>query len=149
MGPLILQKDDVDKVPKAPIAAPKWGTKEQPSRLDWRVVAVLCVFAVVSLLVLYWLFGADVRDWIRYGDGGMLVRFAVYGGLVAVCGAVARRLLLVEQPGGFRVPLWQLDARRVVDGSLEVQRTYAGTAFRNVAAYTPTNPVQAVAPAML
>lgn len=149
MGPLILQKDDVDKVPKTAQDTPPWGASPAPRRSDWRVVAVLCVFGIIAVLLLWWLIGADVRDWVRYGDGGLLLRLVLWGLGIGAVGMVARRLLFVEQPGGFRVPLWQLDARRAIDGAVEVQRAYASTPFRSVAAYTLTNPAAAQAPALL
>lgn len=149
MGPLILQKDDVDKVPKSPLDSPPWGVPRPAQRADWRVVAVLCVFGVVTLLLVWWLIGADVRRWVRDGDGGILVRLVVWGLPLTGLLLALRRLLLVEQPGGFRVPLWQLDARRAIDGAIEVQRAYAATPFRSVAAYTLTNPQAPQAPALL
>lgn len=149
MGPLILQKDDVDRVPKTAQDTPPWGAPPAPRRADWRVVAVLCVFGIVVLLLLYWLIGGDVRDWVRYGDGGLLLRLVLWGLGIGAVGIVLRRLFLVEQPGGFRVPLWQLDASRAIDGAIEVQRAYAATPFRQVGAYTLTNPAQPQAPALL
>lgn len=149
MGPVILQKDDVDKVPKTAQDVPPWGAPPLPRRLDWRVVAVLCPFGLILFLLLYWLIGGDIRDWVRYGDGGVLVRLVMWGLGLGLLGLVARRLFLVEQPGGFRVPLWQLDARRAIDGAIEVQRSYAATPFRQVGAYTLTNPPQPATPPAL
>lgn len=148
MGPLILQKDDVDKVPKAPLDTPPWAIQRPQQRADWRVAAVLCAFGIAVLLLGWWLIGADIRDWVRYSDGGPLVRFVLWSLGLGTVGMIVRRLLLVEQPGGFRVPLWQLDASRAIDGAIEVQRAYAATPFRQVAAYTLTNP-QSAAPALL
>jgi len=142
-GPLIVQKDDVDKVPKTPTDSPPWLQVAHPRRQDWRVVATLCAFGLIGLLLLWWLIGADVREWVAYSWGGLVVKAAIGGALALVALHQLKRLLLVEQPGGYKLLLWQTaqaNGADVIGHSLRVQETYAGTPFRNVAAYTLTQP---------
>lgn len=140
-GPITIQRDDVDKLPPTgPRDAAPWGTPRHIPRLDWRVCAVICVFVLVA----GWLISSDVRAWLASGWG---LRLSWGAATLAVL-FVLRRLVLVEQPGGFRVPIWQLNARPVIDGALRVQYAYANRALPNVAAYTLTNaPTQT--PAMI
>lgn len=139
-GPIHIIKDNVDDIPSVGRELPPWNAASHRRRAEWRVEAVRAVAVLLALPLLYWLIGADVRRWLQESWGGFVVWVIVWGALFLGALAVLRRLILVEQPGGFRVPLWQLDARPVVKGVLDVQRTYAGTPFRQVGAYTLTNP---------
>lgn len=134
MGPITIQKDNVDQLPpyNGSRDIPPWSLPPYRPRLDWRVVAVLCVFVLIG----GWLISGEVKAWL---DDGWRERL-FWLGFVALFLFLVRRAALIEQPGGFRVPFWQLDARPVVRGALEVQQSYASTPFRQVAAYTLTNP---------
>jgi hypothetical protein len=138
-GPIIIQKDNVDDIPAVGRELPPWNSA-QKRRLDWRIVAVCWAGGLLALPLLYWLFAHDVRDWATQSWGAPLIKAVAWGIPIAAGLFVLRRLLLVEQPGGFKVPLWQLDARPVIDGVLNVQHAYASTPFRQVGAYTLTNP---------
>lgn len=139
-GPLVIQKDNVDQLP--PYSSLKetapWGSPAHRPRLDWRVVAVLCVF----LLIAGWLVSRDVRDWLAYGWGAELIRVAVWSAVIIAILFGLKRLLLIEQPGGFRLFAWQVGKARgdqVLAGALAVQHAYADNQTRNMAALTLTN----------
>lgn len=144
-GPIQVQKDNLDTYPSVPREAPPWEVG-WPRLLDWRTVGVLCATALVFFLVLYWLFGQDVREWLRYGEGSWWLRLVLFGAAVFGALAILRSLLLVKQPGGFRVPFWsvaRVDAREVIRDTIGVHNTFAGTAFRSLAgSYTLTYPTK-------
>lgn len=144
-GPIQVQKDNLDTYPSVPREAPPWEVG-WPRLLDWRTVGVLCLTAVIFFLVLYWLFGQDVREWLRYGDGAWWLRLVLFGAALFGALAVLRSLILVKQPGGFRVPFWsvaRVDARDVIRDTIGVHNTFAGTAFRSLAgSYTLTYPTK-------
>jgi hypothetical protein len=140
MGPKLIQHDNLDKVPpNAPHDSAPWA---QPSTLiDWRTAGVLCAFALLLLLIAYWLFGADVRDWVRYGTGGKALAavFAlgfVYAGLMAL-----RRVLLIEQRG-YKVFVWNANSPRVVEQLIKVDVAYAKRLLPSAAQVTLTQAPQ-------
>lgn len=136
-GPITIQRDDVDKLPpQPPREIAPWGAPTHRSRLDWRVAAVLCAFTLIA----GWLLSTDVRAWLTEGWGRSVALVAVWGS-ISLAGLYAlRRIFMARQPGGFDVPIWQLDARPVVRGMLDVQLAYANRELPNVAAFTLTNP---------
>jgi hypothetical protein len=142
MPPLIRQTDNADQLP------PYGSTREaspypQPRTivLDWRALAVLCVFVAVIGGLLLLAYGRDVRMWIAYGSGRLVI-----GGALLLAGAFAvRRLLMIEQPGGYKVFIWQATSIRPGD-FMHVQNTHAGTPGRLLAQQTVT---QAPAPKVI
>lgn len=148
-NPLIVQRDDIDKIPPTAKDSPPWPTPATRPRQDWRVVAVLCGSALASILILWMLAGADIHRWMSFGWGGMALKWALGGAAAIILLRQIRALLIVEQPGGYRLLLWQIaraDGPAVLDGIIDVQRTYAGTPFRNVAAYTLSSSGQPALP---
>lgn len=136
-APIMVQRDDVDKLPPGGASEPPpWGAPRARARLDWPAVVALCVFALLLLLIGYWLFADTVRSWYRYDGGEGWVRMAIGTGFIFAVLFGLKRLLLVEQPGGFKVPILHVDGRKVIDGALHVQYGYATNAQRNVRALT-------------
>ena len=139
MAPIIRQTDNADALP------PYSGTREASPYptprtlvLDWRGLAVVCAFLLFGGLVGWWLVGDDIRAWVRWGSGGAVLWVA--GGL-GVLFAV-RALLLVEQPGGYKVFVWQ--SRQINPGAfIDVQHAHASTSGRLLAQQTITYPQQA------
>ena len=114
MGPRIHQIDNADRVP--PAAQAHDSAPWQQSRRwlpDWRSLAVLCGFALLALLILYWLFGRDVKAWISYGGGDSWIKAALWlaFGYVAVraLSSAILKAILVEQRG-YKVPIWNAHA---------------------------------------
>jgi len=140
----IRQHDDVDRLPPGSgnVEQAPWPTSQPRGYLPWPTVMALCVFAVILLLVCYWLFAADVRDWVRYGDGATFVWWVPRLLVGAAVAYVFKRLFFVEQDG-IKVPVSayrQVAARDVITDLIEVRRTYAANDNRNVRAltYSPT-----------
>jgi hypothetical protein len=147
-GPLIIQKDNVDDIPRVPGEVPPWYA--QPGRRqDWRVVAVLCAFGLLALLIA----GVALRPLVldEYARGpakvlqvallGLLVAAAVAGALALL--GLAARAWMVRQPSGVTMTVLQtaqLDAQQVIGGALRTQYAYAAREMPHVAALTLTNP---------
>ena len=71
-----LEIDNKDRLPPAAPHADSAPWQVQRRWLpDWRSLAVLCAFTLMLLLLLYWLFGRDVRNWIQFGGGGALTDY--------------------------------------------------------------------------
>lgn len=134
-APRNVQYDNVDVIPQVTPDGAPW-TNTPVYRADWRVTAARGGVGVLLLLIGYWLVGDDVREWLRYSWGGWLV---IGAALIASLFAI-KRLLLVEQPGGFKVFIWNAHAPHIVDGVLRVHQTHAATPFKEVGAYTVTYP---------
>ena len=134
MGPRQIQVDNLDRAPSAAAShdVNSWAYRPAP-RVDWRGIGVLCMFGVVMLLILYWLFGRDMRFWIA--DRPWLI----YAVLLIVSLFLIKRWLLVEQPGGYKVMWLRADERVVIGGMLDVQRTEARRMFPHAAQLTLTN----------
>ena len=138
MGPRIHQIDNVDRLPPAAPHADS-APWQQPRRWipDWRSLAVLCGFALLLLLILYWLFGGDVRNWIQYGDGrkwlqGILWIVFGYVLLRAIISAAMRGLIIEQR--GYKVPVWQ--ASDALQTLARVDLAYAERLYPNAAAVT-------------
>ncbi len=140
MGPRIHQIDNVDKLPQAAPHADSAPWEQQRRWIpDWRSLAVLCAFTLMLLLILYWLFGRDVRYWIEYGDGGRYMQAALlilfgYILLRAVISAAMRGLIIEQR--GYKVPIWE--AGTALQTLARVDLAYADRKFPNAAAVTIT-----------
>ena len=136
----IRQHDNADQLPPTNGGDPSpYELPRQRPRLDWPSEIARWVGGIVLLLVVYWLVGGDVREWLGTWEGGAVRWLVIFVALVYA----ARRMILVRQPGGYLVALWQatrIDAERVVMARLDVERTHAGTAGRQLAqqTYSPT-----------
>ena len=134
------QYDNADALP--PTNGSDGSPYEQPrvrARLDWPAEIARWIGGIAAGLLLYWLIGADVRYWLSTPEGSAIKALA----FVVVLAFVARRLILVRQPGGYLVALWRttaIDAQAIVMARLDVERTHAGTAGRLLAqqTYSPT-----------
>ncbi len=140
MGPRIHQIDNVDRLPPAAPHADSAPWQQQRRWLpDWRSLAVLCAFVLLALLILYWLFGRDVRNWIEYGGGGKWLQAALwiafgYVALRAIISAAHSGLILDQR--GYKVPVWQATA--ALETLSRVDYAYADRKFPNAAAVTIT-----------
>ncbi len=135
-----LQIDNVDKLPPAAPHADSAPWQVQRRWLpDWRSLAVLCAFTLTLLLILYWLFGSDVRYWIAYGSGGTYVQAALWIAfgyvLLRAFISAAMRGLIIEQRG-YKVPVWE--ASNALQTLARVDLAYADRKFPNAAAVTIT-----------
>lgn len=127
--------DNLDRLPQT-TSAPDVAPWVQPSmRLTWQVVAVLCGFVMMMVLIGYWL----LRDWFRYGSGsswaiGTLTIVLIYLALMAL-----RGVLLIEVRG-YQMPVW--DARYALDTLVKADIAYASREFANAAqvTYSPAAP---------
>jgi hypothetical protein len=137
MGPRIVQHDNLDKLP-AGAGSHEREPWARPARamLDWRGLAVLCGFLLIGGLFAYWLIGRDVREWISYSWGGLVVK----GALVVALLFLAKHWMLVEQPGGYKVFWFRVNEQRVIEGMLHSQQVWAARDMPNVAQLTLTNP---------
>lgn len=142
----IRQIDNADQLP--PYNGGDPAPYEQPrprARHDWPTEAARWIGGLLTLLIVYWLVGRDVRYWLTTPEGSAVKLIA---GAVALAFAL-RRLILVRQPGGYQVALWEttrMSAERVVMSRLEVERTHAGTAGRLIAQQTYSPQYQNDAP---
>lgn len=142
MGPRHVQLDNLDRVPQGPkqLDSAPWQ-RERRWQPDWSALAVLCGFALLLLLIGYWLFGRDVKAWIQYGDGGVwIVRLLWLGfGYVALraLASAAQRALLIEQRG-YKVPIWNAHAPGMLSDLVDVDREYAKRLFPVAAQVTNT-----------
>lgn len=155
-GPIIVQRDDVDRIPSAGADLPPWYSAP-PRRLDWRAMAVLCAFGAGLLLVLGLAVWPILFD--SYATGPrrfvQLMAAVLVAGLVlaAVLGAIglALRPWLVRQPGGLAMTVLQsagLDAQALLVQQLEAQRAYAARNMPHVGALTVTYPKPETGPAL-
>ena len=142
MGPKHLQIDNVDRVPQA-VQAHDSAPWQQPRRWlpDWRSLAVLCGFALLLLLIGYWLFGRDVRAWLQYGGGDVWLKAALwivfgYISLRALSSAVLRAILIEQR--GYKVPIWNAHAPDMLPRLVDVDREYAKRLFPVAAQVTNT-----------
>lgn len=132
------QVDNVDTLPpgsQAGEVAP-W----QPigrARMGWAEIVAAGGVALLFLLIGWWLIGADVRYWISYSWGGLVVKVLAGLALLAVVLAMLRRAVLVDQRG-YQVPIWEV--ARVLPHLIEVDNTFAGTPGRMVRAQTISYP---------
>ena len=140
MGPRIHQIDNVDRLPPTAPHADSAPWQVQRRWLpDWRALAVLCAFTLMLLLILYWLFGQDVRAWFQYGAGGTALAavFSLLYGYVLLRAiiSVVMRSLIIEQRG-YKVPIWNADS--ALQTLARVDLAYADRKFPNAAAVTIT-----------
>ena len=135
-----IEIDNKDRLPPTAPHADSSPSQVQRRWLpDWRALAVLCGFTLMLLLILYWLFGSDVRYWIAFGGGAAWLRAALwiafgYVLLRAVISA-AMRAFIIEQRG-YKVPVWQAGA--ALQTLARVDLAYADRKFPNAAAVTIT-----------
>lgn len=136
MMPKLIQHDNIDRAPQGPqhIDSAPWQ-RERRWIPDWRSLAVLCAFALLLLLIGYWLFGRDVRAWVQYGGGDWIVLWPIRIGIGALILAVVRRAVLVNQRG-YQVPIWQASA--LVPKLIPVDTAYANRLFPVAAQVTNT-----------
>jgi len=142
MGPKLIQYDSSDRVPQGPQHADSapWQ-RERRWHPDWRSLAVLCGFALLLLLIGYWLFGRDVRDWIQFGGGDRYVTFGLwiafgYVALRALTSAVLKAILIEQR--GYKVPIWNAHTPAVLPQLIDVDRAYADRMFPVAAQVTNT-----------
>lgn len=130
--------DNKDRLPPPAPHADSAPWQQQRRWLpDWRSLAVLCGFAVILLLILYWLFGRDVRQWIAFGGGDKWVQGILwiafgYVLLRAIISAAMRGLIIEQR--GYKVPVWQ--ASDALDTLARVDLAYAERLYPNAAAVT-------------
>lgn len=135
-----IQIDNVDRLPQGSggqhDVAPWVQAK---ARLDWRATAVLCAFALLALLILYWLFGRDVVAWVRYGEGYTFIWWLLFIGVLYVLLMALRRVVLVEQRG-YQVPIWNAHTPQAIDSLIGVDLAYANRKLPNAlqVTYSPT-----------
>ena len=135
-----LQIDNVDKLPPAAPHADSAPWQVQRRWLpDWRSLAVLCAFTLMLLLISYWLFGRDVMDWLRYGNGASWLQWLLwlafgYVLLRAIISAAMRGLIIEQR--GYKVPVWQ--ANDALQTLARIDYAYADRKFPNAAAVTIT-----------
>lgn len=135
-----IQLDNVDRLPQPAPHADSAPWEQQRRWLpDWRSLAVLCAFTLLLLLISYWLFGRDVRDWMSFGGGGKYVQAALwiafgYVLLRAIISAAMRGLIIEQR--GYKVPVWQ--AGTALKTLARVDLAYADRKFPNAAAVTIT-----------
>ncbi len=135
-----IQLDNVDKLPPAAPHADSAPWQAQRRWLpDWRSLAVLCAFTLLLLLIGYWLFGRDVMDWIRYGNGASWLQWGIwlafgYVLLRAVISAGMRGLIIEQR--GYKVPVWQ--ATDALQTLAKIDYAYADRLYPNAAAVTIT-----------
>jgi hypothetical protein len=144
----VRQVDNVDTLPPPSNVReiPPW--QSSPVRLvDWRGLAVLCLFLLFACPLAWWLIGGDIREWITYGWGGRVVVAAFILAFFYALGLIVRSLALVEQPGGFKVAIWNAHAPQAIPQLIEVQQTFAATPYRGVAAQTISYPQKFELPA--
>ncbi len=133
-----VQIDNVDKLPPAAPHADSAPWQAQRRWIpDWRSLAVLCAFTLLLLLIGYWLFGRDVREWIQYGEGGKWMQAALwiafgYVLLRAIISAAMRGLIIEQR--GYKVPVWE--ATNALDTLARVDLAYAERLYPNAAAVT-------------
>jgi hypothetical protein len=136
MGPRHVQVDNLDRTPRGPQHADSAPWQQQRRWYpEWRSLAVLCAFALLLLLIGYWLFGRDVRMWIQYGGGDWVVVWPIRIGIFALLVAVVRRAVLVNQRG-YQVPIWKATA--IVPQLIPVDKAYADRLFPVAAQVTNT-----------
>src|SRR5512138_3337484 len=107
-GAIQIQKDNVDIILARTRETPPWTTPHYRARSDWRVIAICWVGGLVTLLLVWLLIGTDVKAWVRYGDGALVIRVLVWGPIVGAAAFGVRKLLLLDQPGGFKLFAWQV-----------------------------------------
>lgn len=142
MGPRQFQIDNVDRPPQGAQAhdSAPW---QQPRRWipDWRSLAVLCGFALALLLILYWLFGSDVRFWLQYGDGGSWLRWLLWIGFLYVAARAAtsayHRFIFIEQRG-YKTLISDAATDKLLPQLISVDRAYADRLFPVAAQVTNT-----------
>lgn len=125
-------------------------TPPRHSRLDWRVVLILCMFGLALLALLY----AAVRDWLAdEWQYGWLGKGAYVLGAVVVL-ALSLRLLVwassIVQPGGYVLSLFhwfRADANGWVGAHAQAETIYAGRQFPNAAQVTFSPSHELAAPA--
>ncbi len=144
MPPIIRQTDNADALPpyNGSDNAP-YERNYPPRAWQWQTEGVRWAGAIVMLLVVYWLIGADIRAWLWTPEAGTV---KTIGGIVVLL-FVARRLILVRQPGGYLVSIFnvvQADAQRIMLQRLDVERTHAATPGRLLAqqTFSPTYQVR-------
>lgn len=132
MGPRIIQHDNLDK---APASGAHDSAPWMRSRVlfDWRGLGVLCGSGVIVFLLAYWLFGRDIRYWIA--DRPWIIYLAVALAILSY----AKRWLLIEQPGGYRIFFWQVDGREITRAMTRTMEKYAARTFPNATQLTLTN----------
>jgi hypothetical protein len=144
----VRQVDNVDTLPPASNVReiPPW--QSSPTRLiDWRGLGVLCLFFLLACPLGWFIVGRDIREWVSYGWGGKAIAAVFALGFVYAALLAVRHLLIIEQPGGFKVAIWNAHAPNVVGELISVHDTFAGTAYRGVAAQTISYPSKVELPA--
>lgn len=140
MAPIIRQTDNADHLP--PYNGSDAAPYERPyvaPRTDWAIEGVRWAGGILAMLILYWLIGRDVREWLWTPEAST-VKLVI--GLVILL-FVVKRLMLVRQPGGYIVSLLDVvkaDAQHIMLARLDVEKTHAGTSGRLLAqqTYSPT-----------
>lgn len=146
MGPKIIQHDNLDKAPNGsgPHESAPWARAPR-ALLDWRGLLVVLGIAAVFVLILYFRNERAILDWLAYGWGKTFV--------IVLCLFLilflAKRWLLQEQPGGYKM-LWlrvdrsgvrsSFDEQRVMESLERVMEKYAARQYPHVAQITLTNP---------
>lgn len=139
------QIDNVDTLPPGSQVGEVAPWQPLPrARMGWAEIVAAGGVGVVLVLVVWWLIGADVRFWISYSWGGMVIKAAFGLGFLFIALAGIRRTLLVDQRG-YKVPIW--DVRHVIPQLIEVDSTFAGTPGRMVRAQTISYPQKFELPA--
>jgi hypothetical protein len=140
------QIDNIDVLPAdGPHDPPPWPVRRQRAYPAWPSVVALCVFALLAFPLGYWLLADDIRAWVRFGSGSTIAALVPWLLIFGVVAFAVRRWILIEQPGGVKVPIWALsriDGREVLADLIDVQQTYAGNPTRQVRAYTVQYPTK-------
>lgn len=142
MGISLRQTDSADRLPPTPRdgrPAPYTRPSVEPAVVLFGGAFVLLLL-VVAVPILWWLFGADLRDWLRYGDGAWVVRVLLGLGLVALAGKVVRGIVFIRVRD---IPiashsLARTDAGAVLAGLLTVDAEYARAVTPAQITYSPT-----------
>lgn len=144
MPPIIRQTDNADQLPpyNGSDSAP-YERAYAPRIWQWQTEAVRWAGIILLLLVCYWLFSRDLRTWAWSEEFGQIKAIVI----VIILLFVAKRLVLVRQPGGYLVSVFHVvkaDAQRIMIERLDVERTHAATPGRLLAqqTFSPTYQVR-------
>jgi len=142
MGPKQIQYDNLDRTPRGPQHVDSAPWQQQRRWMpDWRSLAVLCCFALLLLLIGYWLFGRDVRAWLQYGGGDAWLKAALwivfgYVALRALTSAILKAIIIDQR--GYKVPIWNAHTPDALPLLIDVDREYAKRLYPVAAQVTHT-----------